>query len=98
MIDVRTFPFKKEEFHQLLQYHLGVNWPVVYIQENGAEMYIGQTTDVYSRSNQHYENENRRRLKQIHVLTDIDFNLSVVYDLESFLIQYVAADGVFKLQ
>ncbi|MDO8552088.1 MAG: DUF2075 domain-containing protein [bacterium] len=98
MTELKTFPFEKDEFNQLREYHFGLNWPVVYIQENGTEMYIGQTTNVFSRSNQHYDNPDRARLKRIHVLTDEEFNMSAAYDFESLLIQYVSADGKFKLQ
>lgn len=98
MTDIQTFPFDSSKFEQLREYHYGLNWPVVYIQEDGKEMYIGQTTNVYSRSKQHYENPNRARLKRIHILTDEEFNMSAAYDFESLLIQYVSADGKFKLQ
>jgi len=98
MIQVETFPFKKGEFDQLKDFHFGLNWPVVYIQEGGKEMYIGQTTNLYSRSKQHYDNPDRARLQRIHVLTDEEFNMSSAYDFESLLIQYVSADGLFVLQ
>lgn len=98
MAKIETFPFEKDKFHLLEEYHYGTNWPVIYIQENGTEMYIGQTTNVYSRSKQHFEDTNRRRLKTIHVITDEEFNLSTNYDFESLLIQYVAADGKYTLQ
>lgn len=98
MAEIRTFPFEKDKFDQLRDYHYGLNWPVVYIQENGTEMYIGQTTNVYSRSKQHYDNPDRARLKKIHIVTDEEFNLSTTHDFESLLIQFVAADGVFRLQ
>lgn len=98
MTDIRTFAFEKDKLDELKNYHLGLNWPVVYIQENGKEMYIGQTTSIFSRSKQHYENPNRRRLTRIHVLSDQEFNLSAAYDFESLLIQYISAEGNFKLQ
>ncbi len=98
MIQIETFPFEKDKFDQLKEYHYGLNWPVVYIQENGREMYIGQTTDVYGRSKQHYENPDRARLKKIHILTDEEFNLSSAFDFESLLIQYISAEDTFKLQ
>ena len=98
MTQVQTFPFEKDKFDQLKSFHFGLNWPVVYIQEDLKEMYIGQTTNVYNRSKQHYENPDRARLKRIHILTDEEFNMSSAYDFESLLIQYVSADGLFKLQ
>lgn len=98
MTRIETFPFERSKFEQLKEYHFGLNWPVVYIQENGKEMYIGQTTSLYGRSKQHIENPARARLKRIHVLTDEEFNMSAAFDFESWLIQYVSADGKFKLQ
>jgi uncharacterized protein len=98
MAEIRSFPFQRDKFEELRSFHYGTNWPVVYIQENGKEAYIGQTTSLYSRSKQHYENSDRVRLKKIHIITDEEFNLSSAYDFESLLIQYVAADGILKLQ
>lgn len=98
MADIHTFPFEEEKLEKLKEYHLGTNWPVVYLQENGKEMYIGQTTNIYGRSKQHFENPNRRRLKKIHVVSDMEFNMSAAHDFESLLIQYISADNKFKLQ
>ncbi|MDP9249010.1 MAG: DUF2075 domain-containing protein [bacterium] len=98
MTEIQTFPFEKDKLYELKSYHFGLNWPVVYIQEGDKEMYIGQTTSVYSRSKQHFENPERARLKKIHILTDEEFNMSAAYDFESLLIQYISADGRFKLQ
>lgn len=98
MANITTYPFQKDKLEELKNYPLGLNWPVVYIQENGKEMYIGQTTNIYSRSKQHYENPNRARLNKVHVLSDSEFNISAAYDFESLLIQYISAEGVFKLQ
>lgn len=98
MTKIQSFPFEKDKFFQLKEYHFGRNWPVVYLSENGKEMYIGETTSAYVRSKQHYENPDRRRLKTIHILTDEEFNKSAALDIEAWLIQYMAADGRFILQ
>lgn len=98
MTQLRTFHFKEDEFDQLKSYHFGLNWPVVYILENKNEIYIGETTNLFSRSKQHYENPDRKRLERMHVVTDEEYNKSATLDLESLLIQYVSADGIFKLQ
>jgi hypothetical protein len=44
MAKIETFPFDKDRFELIKDYHFGLNWPVVYIQEDGKEIYIGQTT------------------------------------------------------
>lgn len=98
MAEIKTFPFDKKQFDLIKQYHFGLNWPVVYIQEDGKEMYIGQTTDLYSRSRQHYKNPSHARLKRVHAVTDEEFNMSAAYDFESLFIQYISGDGKFKLQ
>lgn len=98
MAKVDTFPFQKEKFEHLKKYHYGLNWPVVYILQGGSEIYIGETTNLYNRSKQHSENQDRLRLEHLHVLTDEQFNRSAANDIESLLIQYVAADNRYKLQ
>ncbi|MCR4263560.1 MAG: DUF2075 domain-containing protein [Candidatus Roizmanbacteria bacterium] len=98
MTDIRTFPFDKEYFEQIKNYKFGRNWPVVYFVEDKKEAYVGQTTNAYYRSKQHYENPDRRKLKEIHIISDDEFNISAAYDIESWLIQYISADGKYILQ
>jgi len=98
MSEIKTFSFGKDKFDQIKDYKFGKNWPVVYILENKKEVYIGQTTNAYSRSNQQYENPERRVLKEMHIITDEEFNVSAALDIESWLIQYISADGKFILQ
>jgi DUF2075 family protein/DNA replication protein DnaC len=98
MSHIKTFPFEKEKFNQIREYHFGKNWPVVYVIENGKEAYVGETTSAYSRSRQHFDNVDRKRLKNIHIITDEEYNKSAALDIEAWLIQYLVADGVFKLQ
>lgn len=98
MSDIRTFKFNKEDFDQIKSFQYGRNWPVVYIAENGKEVYIGETVNAYHRSKQHYENPERRKLNTIHIITDEEFNKSAALDIESWLIQYISADQQFILQ
>lgn len=98
MKDIRTFNFREQDFIRIKTCEFGNNWPVVYIIENGKEAYIGETTSAYSRSKQHYENPERRRLERIHVIADEKYNKSATLDIESSLIQYMAADAKFFLQ
>ena len=76
----------------------GTDWPVVYIINNKKEAYIGETTDISIRSNQHLANKVRRSLEKISVIGDETFNKSSILDLESFLIKYMSADNQFILQ
>lgn len=98
MSDIKSFPFNPESIDQVYEYHFGKNWPVVYILENKDEVYIGETVDAYSRSKQHLENTDRQRLERIHIISDEEYNKSAALDIESSLIQYMSAEGSFKLQ
>lgn len=98
MSEIKTFPFNKEDFDQIKNFKFGKNWPVVYVLEDKKEIYIGQTVNAYARSKQHYENPERNKLKSIHIITDEEFNVSAALDIESWLIQYISADGLFTLQ
>jgi DUF2075 family protein/DNA replication protein DnaC len=98
MSNIYKFKYDSSEFANMKKLGFSNNWPVVYLIEDGKEMYIGQTTSIYSRSRQHYNTPERQRLENIHILHDEEYNLSAAYDIESLLIQYMAADGVFRLQ
>lgn len=98
MSKIETFPFNKEDFYQIKNFKFGKNWPVVYVLEDAKEIYIGQTVNAHARSKQHYENPERAKLKQIHIITDEEFNISAAFDIESWLIQYISADEKFVLQ
>lgn len=98
MPQIDTFEFERDKFHKIKLSEFGNDWPVVYLIENGKEMYIGETINVYNRSKQHFDNITRQNLKRLHVVADEEFNKSATLDIESSLIQYFAADGNFVLQ
>ncbi|MCF7834280.1 MAG: DUF2075 domain-containing protein [Candidatus Pacebacteria bacterium] len=98
MSNIVTFKYKKENFYEIKQFNFGRNWPVVYLIEDKKEIYIGQTINAYYRSKQHYENPDRRKLSEVHIITDEEFNVSATLDIESWLIQYISADGKYILQ
>lgn len=98
MTSINTFPFDKNKFDEIKDYKFGRNWPVVYIIKDEKEIYIGQTVNAYYRSKQHHENPERNKLKDIHIITDEEFNVSATLDIESWLIQYIAADGKYTIQ
>ncbi len=98
MSTIKTFPFSDDHFSDIRAYHFGQNWPTVYVIEGGSEAYVGQSTDVFHRSQQHYKLPERKKLKNVHLISDEEFNLSASYDIEAMLIQYMAADGKYTLQ
>ena len=72
-----------------------VNWPMLYILENGNKVYIGESTNVAERMKQHYNNHEKREFNQVHFIYSGKFNQSVTFDYESKLIQFVSADGKY---
>ena len=98
MAQIETFEFGPQGFEDIRGYHYGRDWPVVYLLETTGEAYVGETTNFYNRSKQHYENGERRRLRRAHVITDEMYNKSATLDIESFLIEHLAAEGSLLLQ
>lgn len=73
------------------------NWPMVYILANQDSAYVGQTTSVATRINQHGANEEKRDFDTVSVIFNEEFNSSVITDYEHRLIGYMHADGRYKL-
>jgi len=95
---IQKIPFdeKTPELAKSIKY--GENWPVVYIINDDNEAYVGETVNFAVRSFQHLKNPERQKLDEIRVISDDDYNKSVILDLESFLIGYMSADCKYKLQ
>lgn len=98
MASINTLNFNNGTPQVLKSKKFGTNWPIVYIINNNEEVYIGETTDASIRSNQHLANEARKKLNKITIIGDETFNKSSILDLESFLIKYMSADNMYKLQ
>ena len=68
MSKIKKYPFDKNKLNLIKNDDFGTDWPVVYMIENEKEMYIGDTVDVYNRTQQHLDDERRKDLKNIHVI------------------------------
>ncbi len=104
-VQIRDFPFNESSQQKIESWHngnreYGTNWPVVYLIHNDdtKEAYIGETLNAGRRAAQHWQIQERQRLKTIHIMTDDTFNKSVILDLEAFLIKYISADRKYRLQ
>lgn len=95
---VKTYEYSMQKFDQIKNEKYGRNWPVVYVIEDNNEAYVGETSDMYARCHQHYQKHERKKLHVIHMISDDEFNKSATLNLEALLIQYIAADGKFRLQ
>ncbi|MGH3706078.1 MAG: DNA/RNA helicase domain-containing protein, partial [Agromyces sp.] len=66
------------------------NWPIVYVLDDGRQVYVGETGNASKRMEQH--GAAKGHLKQLRIVLDDRFNKSVCLDLESHLIRYFAGD------
>ena len=78
-------------------YKVGENWPVVYVLNNNKTAYVGETVNAVRRADQHLSNKEKKKLTEIRIISDDDFNKSVILDLESYLIKHISADGHYKM-
>jgi DUF2075 family protein/predicted GIY-YIG superfamily endonuclease len=80
-------------------YYLKDNWPIIYILSNEKNklLYVGETSDFYTRMNTHLRNANKKQSSSIHIITSDKFNKSATLDIESNLIKYLSADKPWKL-
>jgi uncharacterized protein len=74
-------------------------WPLVYVLSDGKvkEAYVGETTNAIARMDIHLDNDRKRNLSLVHIITSAKFNKSATLDIESNLIKYLSGDGQFKL-
>lgn len=98
MSNIKSYKYNQDTYKELKDFHLGQNWPVVYLMENTNEIYVGESTNVAARAKQHFDNQERKRMKEMHIITDEEYNISAAKDIESLLIEYISGDGKRKLQ
>lgn len=70
---------------------------MVYILTNTEEAYVGQTTSVLNRMDQHGANPEKQAFTHTNLIYSDAFNMSVITDYEHRLIQLMNADGLYRL-
>lgn len=97
---IHRYPFNEELLNIIDSiYYLKDNWPVIYILSNKItkRLYIGETSDFYTRMATHFRNADKKQMSEIHIITSDSFNKSATLDIESNLIKYISADKCWKL-
>lgn len=74
-----------------------LDWPMVYILANEEYAYVGQTTSVKNRINQHSANVERKDFTKCNIIFNEEFNTSVITDYEHRLIALMNGDQKYKL-
>jgi DUF2075 family protein len=96
--DIVDLPFDQDSLVAWsLANEIARDWPVVYILNNDKEVYVGETINAQSRLQQHLSTESKKNLKRVQIVLSAKFNKSACLDLESQLIQYLAADGAHRV-
>ena len=96
--DIVELPFDQDSVVAWsLANEIARDWPVVYILNNDKEVYVGETINAQSRLQQHLTTESKKNLKRVQIVLSSKFNKSACLDLESQLIQYLAADGAHRV-
>lgn len=77
-----------------------LTWPLVYFlnDQQTKHAYVGETTDVVKRMKAHAKTENKKQLTSVNLIISEYFNKSATLDIESNLIRYINADGLYNLK
>ncbi|KLA26174.1 DUF2075 domain-containing protein [Bacillus cereus] len=70
--------------------------PVVYIQRDKKNLYVGKSTDIYERFVAHLCDESKTFNEVIVIKSEL-FNESSIKHIETLLIEYLSADDTFNL-
>ena len=75
------------------------NFPVVYLIHNDEKMYVGETSNIYSRVKAHQKDliKQESQFKKIKVISSNEFNKSATYEIETKLLEYMLADEKYIL-
>ncbi|UFK98264.1 DUF2075 domain-containing protein [Kaistella faecalis] len=99
--NIKQYSFDTDLESAILENHREfLNWPLVYFleEEKSKEAYVGETTDVLTRLKAHSKSERKKNLSSVNLILSEMFNKSATLDVESNLIRYIAADGIYSLQ
>ncbi|NBU81586.1 MAG: hypothetical protein EBS55_08060, partial [Flavobacteriaceae bacterium] len=97
--EINKIQFSKDAINSIEdKYFVSENWPIVYILNHNskAEAYVGETTDTKERMLSHIQNPKKKHLKEAHFISSRKFNKSATLDIESNLIKYLHADGIYR--
>lgn len=95
------YDFNKDSLSKITQNTWVKNqWPLVYFIDNKKERlaYVGESTNAETRIKNHLATPAKAsQLNQISIIGSDKFNKSATLDIESSLIQYITAEGTYKL-
>ncbi len=96
-MEIKEYDFTQEGRSKVLNHPYGKDWPVVYMLHNQKQLYVGETNNFYIRFGQHLDSQSKKKLKNVKVIYDEEFNKSAILDIEQSLIRMFSADKKFEL-
>ena len=69
-----------------------LDFPVIYLLKNNKKIYIGETSSLKTRMNNHLKDSKKKIFKDMKVIFYPEFNKSATYNIETNLIHYISAD------
>lgn len=96
-LEIKKYAFSKAGVASLGEEEKENNWPVVYQIYNNQSLYVGETTNLKSRMDQHLASEQKAKLEAFSVIFHDSFNKSVALDLEAQLIQWFSGEGEYDM-
>lgn len=101
-MEIASYSFANGSLAAIKSHRLGQNWPVVYLllnnNQKNPDLYVGETTSAVKRISQHLLNSDRKRMTEVKIVYDNQFNKSAILDIEQTLIQMFLADQKYVLQ
>lgn len=96
MFRIDKFPFNRKGIDECASDNrYNPNWPVVYLLEAAAEIYIGKTTQLSTRMKKHLR-DSGRHFRKFYVIHEDESNESVISDIEHSLVEHMTSDDCQK--
>lgn len=96
-MEIVQYDFTPSGRQQVADHPFGKDWPVVYLIHDKKKLYVGETSNLFNRFDQHLSNPSRQKLSHVKVIYDDEFNKSAILDIEQSLIRLFSADKRFEL-
>lgn len=94
---IKSYDFSRTGVETLGADSQETNWPIVYQIYDELNLYVGETTNLKSRMQQHLNTPEKTSLSKFSVVFDKTFNKSAALDLEAQLIQWFGGDGKYTM-
>ena len=99
-LTIKQYSYNKNDLNNIKSYQYGTNWPHVYLIHDDNRLYVGETQNIFKRTNQHLSKNDvgvKRNSSVIEIITDSSLNKSAILDIEQQLIQLFTAENKYKM-